>query len=114
MGSRHPLSRARRVVVKVGSGLITTAGEGPSSEAIARLATDIAATRECLHNACFRELQKQEVVVVPVEDEPGAAAGVFQRIADAHINVRYTYMATGNRLVIAAGNPNAVLKALAH
>ncbi len=78
------------------------------------LATDIAATRECLHNAGFRELQKQEVVVVPVEDEPGAAAGVFQRIADAHINVRYTYMATGNRLVIAAGNPNAVLKALAH
>ena len=78
------------------------------------LATDIAATRECLHNAGFRELQKQEVVVVPVEDEPGAAAGVFQRIADAHITVRYTYMATGNRLVIAAGNPNAVLKALAH
>ncbi len=78
------------------------------------LATDIAATRECLHNAGFRELQKQEVVVVPVEDEPGAAAGVFQRIADAHINVRYTYMATGNRLVIAAGDPDAVLKALAH
>jgi len=43
MGSRRPLSRARRVVVKVGSGLVTTAGEGPSSEHIARLATDIAA-----------------------------------------------------------------------
>ena len=52
------------------------------------LAIDLAATRDCLHNAGFRELQKQEVVVVPVEDEPGAAAGVFQRIADAHINVR--------------------------
>ena len=51
------------------------------------------ATRECLHQAGFRELQKQEVVVVPVEDEPGAAAGVFQRIANAHINVRYTYLA---------------------
>jgi hypothetical protein len=54
------------------------------------------------------------VVVVPVEDEPGAAAGVFQRIAEAHINVRYTYLATGNRLVIAAGDPHAVIKALAH
>ena len=41
MGSRRPLSRARRVVVKVGSGLVTTPGEGPSSEHIARLATDI-------------------------------------------------------------------------
>ena len=78
------------------------------------LATDLPATRDCLHQAGFRELQKQEVVVVPVEDEPGAAAGVFQRIADAHINVRYTYLATGNRLVIAAGDPHAVIKALAH
>ena len=43
MGSRRPLSRARRVVVKVGSGLVTTPGEGPSGETITRLATDIAA-----------------------------------------------------------------------
>ena len=78
------------------------------------LTIDLAATRDCLHRAGFRELQKQEVVVVAVEDEPGAAAGVFQRIADAHINVRYTYMATGNRLVIAAADPQAVLKVLAH
>jgi glutamate 5-kinase len=41
MGSRRPLSPARRVVVKVGSGLVTTPGEGPSSEHIGRLATDI-------------------------------------------------------------------------
>jgi hypothetical protein len=54
------------------------------------------------------------VVVVEVEDEPGAAAGVFQRIADAHINVRYSYLATGNRLVIASADPKAVMKALAH
>ena len=78
------------------------------------LATDIAATRDCLHKAGFRELQKQEVVVVPVEDEPGAAAGVFQRIADAHINVRYTYLATGNRLVIATHDSQAVMSALRH
>ena len=76
------------------------------------LATDLQATRKCLHQAGFRELQEQDVVVVPVEDEPGAAAGVFQRIADAHINVRYSYLATGNRLVIAASNPQAVLQAL--
>ena len=78
------------------------------------LATDLPATRQCLAQAGFRELQEQDVVVVPVEDEPGAAAGVFQRIANAHINVRYSYLATGNRLVIAASNPQAVLNALAH
>ena len=78
------------------------------------LAIDLAKTRECLHNSGFRELQKQEVVVVPVDDEPGAAAGVFKRIADAHINVRYTYLATGNRLVISTNDSPGVIKALAH
>jgi hypothetical protein len=78
------------------------------------LAIDLAATRKCLTQAGFRELQEQDVVVVPVEDEPGAAAGVFQRIADAHINVRYSYLATGNRLVIAAADPHAVIKVLSH
>ena len=78
------------------------------------LALDLASTRDCLTKAGFKEMQKQEVVVVPVEDEPGAAAGVFQRIADAHINVRYTYLATGNRLVISAGDPQKVIAALRH
>lgn len=78
------------------------------------LTTDIDGARRCLHDAGFRIVQEQHVVLVPVEDEPGAAAGVFQRIADAHINVRYSYLATGNRLVIAAANPQAVLKALQH
>ena len=78
------------------------------------LSVDVQSTRDCLTKAGFKELQKQEVVVVSVEDEPGAAAGVFQRIADAHINVRYTYLATGNRLVISAGDSQAVMKALAH
>jgi hypothetical protein len=78
------------------------------------LALDLAATRDCLAKAGFKEMQKQEVVVVPVDDEPGAAAGVFQRIANAHINVRYTYLATGNRLVISVADPHAVIKVLAH
>jgi hypothetical protein len=57
-------------------------------------------------------VQEQDVVVVPVEDEPGAAAGVFQRIADAHINVRYSYLATGNRLVIASSDPQKLLQTI--
>ena len=50
--------------------------------------------------------------MVPVTDEPGSAAQIFQRIADAHINVRYSYLATNNRLVIAATNPQAVIAAV--
>lgn len=76
------------------------------------LATDLGATRECLHQAGFKVIQEQQVVLVPVADEPGAAAHVFQRIADAHINVRYSYLATRNRLVIAADHPQAVIDAV--
>lgn len=76
------------------------------------LTTDLSATRQCLTSAGFREVQEQDVIVVPVSDQPGAAARVFQRIAEAHINVRYSYMATGNRLVIAASDPQAVMKAI--
>ena len=43
MGAGRSLSRVRRVVVKVGSGLVTLPGEGPSAALIARLATDLAA-----------------------------------------------------------------------
>jgi hypothetical protein len=77
------------------------------------LTTDLDATRRCLTQAGFREVQEQDVVVVPVPNQPGAAARVFQSIADAHINVRYSYMATGNRLVIASSDPQAVLNAVA-
>ena len=52
------------------------------------------------------------MALVPVADEPGAAARVFQRIAEAHINVRYTYLATRNRLVIAADKPQAIIDVL--
>jgi len=76
------------------------------------LTTDLAGTRQCLNSAGFREVQEQAVVVVPVSDEPGSAARVFQRIADAHINVRYSYLATSNRLVIAASSPEAVMDAV--
>jgi hypothetical protein len=74
------------------------------------LSHDSQATRQCLNDAGFRVVQEQEVVLVPVADEPGAAARVFQQIAEAHVNVRYSYLATRNRLVIASDNPQMVLK----
>ena len=76
------------------------------------LTTDLPATRRVLDDAGFRFIQEQQIVLVPVEDAPGAAAHVFQRIADAHVNVRYSYLATGNRLVIASDNPEAILRAV--
>jgi hypothetical protein len=76
------------------------------------LTTDLANARKCLSEAGFRVVQQQQVALVPVDDKPGAAAQVFQRIAEAHINVRYTYLASRNRLVIASDNPQAIIEAI--
>jgi hypothetical protein len=76
------------------------------------LSEDLRATHECLQRAGFRILQETQVVLISVEDEPGAAAGIFQRLAEAHINIKYTYLATGNRLVVAADNPQGVMNVL--
>ena len=76
------------------------------------LSPDLRATHDCLQREGFRIVQETQVVLVPVADEPGAAAAVFQRLAEAHINIKYTYLATRNRLVIAADNPQAVIEAL--
>ena len=76
------------------------------------LTHDQRAARHCLSEAGFRVIQEQQVALVPVADEPGAAAHVFQKIAEAHINVRYSYLATRNRLVIASDNPQAVIAAV--
>jgi hypothetical protein len=79
---------------------------------ILTVTSDLQAARRCLAAAGFREVQEQDVVVIPVQDELGAAARVFQKIAEAHINVRYSYLATGNRLVISANDAEAVIRAV--
>lgn len=103
------LSRAINAIATAG---INIDGYAEMNGVVHILTTDLAATRRCLSDAGFHEVQEQDVVVVPVTNEAGAAAGVFQRIAEAHINVRYSYLATGNRLVIASSNPQAVLAAV--
>src|SRR2546428_3775204 len=46
MGGSRKLGRVRRLVVKVGSGLVTTAGAGIAPDRIDALAAEIAAVRE--------------------------------------------------------------------
>jgi hypothetical protein len=101
-----------RAISAIATGGINIDGYAEMNGVVHILTTDLAATRRCLGAAGFHEVQEQDVVVVPVPNEAGAAARVFQCIAEAHINVRYSYLATGNRLVIASSDPQAVLAAV--
>lgn len=77
------------------------------------LTTSPDAARDALESAGFRIVRQQQVVLVPVEDRPGSAATIFRRIADAKVNIRFSYLATGNRLVIAADDLQDLTSALA-
>jgi hypothetical protein len=107
----RPGTLARAIGAVSGAG-INIDGYTEMNGVVHVLTTNLPASRRVLGEAGFRIVQEQQVVLVSVEDEPGAAAGVFQRIADAHVNVRYSYLATRNRLVISSDNPQALVTAL--
>lgn len=76
------------------------------------LTSDPRSARLALEAVGLRVLAEQEVVVAQVENKAGAAAAVFERLAQAGINVAYTYVASGNRIVLAADEPRRALAAL--
>jgi len=54
MAARRQLGRVRRLVIKVGTSLITEPGTGPAPDRIAALATELAAARHLLYDAAAR------------------------------------------------------------
>jgi hypothetical protein len=101
-----------KAVNAVSSAGINVEGHAEMEGVVHVLTIDMAGTRGALEASGFRVLKEQQVVLVPVEDRPGSAAGIFRRIADAKVNIRFSYLATRNRLVIGADNLQDLLAAL--
>jgi len=76
------------------------------------LTADARSARHALEAAGLAPSGECPVVVVRIEDRSGAAAEVFGRLAVAGVNVRYTYVASGHRVVIAADQPEKALEVL--
>ncbi len=87
----------------------TAAGAG---SIVHLLVEDAAAARSALANAGFRTIEEREVVVVPVEDRPGALGELASRIAGAGVNLDLVYLATGPRLVLGASDLEAIRAAI--
>ena len=77
------------------------------------LAADPAAARRALEAAAVRITGEYPVAVVPLEERPGSAVAVLQKIADARVNVRFAYLAGHNRLVIGASDMAKVAEIVA-
>jgi hypothetical protein len=56
---------------------------------------------------------EQEVVVVELEDRPGALGQATRRLADAGVNIELQYLATRTRAVFGADDVEAARQALA-
>jgi len=101
-----------RAIHAVSSAGINLEGHAEMEGVVHVLTSDADGTKGALEKAGFRVLKEQQVVLVEVEDRPGSAASIFRRIADAKVNIKFSYLATRNRLVIAADNLQDLMTAL--
>ena len=68
---------------------------------------------EALQRGGVRIAAEQEVIVLHIEDRPGALGEVARKLGDAKVNLTTAYLATNTRLVLAADNLAEAKSALA-
>ena len=66
------------------------------------LTRDPGAARSALRAGGYTIDGELEVLVLPMTDRPGELSMIMQRLADASVNLRFLYLATGTRVVIGA------------
>ena len=66
------------------------------------LVEDTAGVRSTLEGIGITVAGERDVLILEVEDRPGAFGDMARKIADAGVNVDLGYLATGTRLVIGA------------
>lgn len=77
------------------------------------LTNDPGPARRALESAGLKIAREEDAVLAEVANRPGVAAAIFRRIADANVNVTFSYVATGNRLVVGAANVAKVTEIVA-
>ena len=101
-----------RAAEAIASGGLNLDGFAEVEGTLRVLTGDPIGARRALEFAGLKVVAEQEVVVARLEDRPGMAAAIFRLLAEAGLNVTTTYIASGNRVVIAAGDPERALELL--
>jgi hypothetical protein len=68
------------------------------------LVDDAARAARAIENAGYPSIEERDVVVVGLEDRPGALGETARKIADAGVNIELAYLATNTRLVVGAAD----------
>jgi hypothetical protein len=103
LGTDKPgaIAKATEAIAKAG---INLEGYAEIKGTLHALTADAPRTRRALEEAGLKVTDESEVAVMDVEDRPGIAAGIFRRIADADVNVDFSYVAANNRMVVGSKN----------
>ena len=108
------LARIGEVLGRAGvniEGLCAVTSGGGQAE-VHVLVEDLEAALPALARSGLSVSSEQEVVVVALEDRPGALGAVSRQLGEAGVNITLTYLATDTRLVLAADNLAAARAAL--
>lgn len=108
------LARVGDVLGKAGANIAglcaLTTGGGQAEVHI--LVQDPTPAFEALQGAGIRIVAEQEVILLDVEDRPGALGEVARKLGNAKVNLTTAYLATNTRLVLAADNLADAMSAL--
>ena len=77
------------------------------------LVHDLEGGRRALMNGGFTIEDERRVVATPVENQPGAAAALLRKVAEAGVNVDLLYMTLDGRLVLGGSDIAGIERALA-
>ena len=101
------LARVGDVLGKAGANIAglcaLTTGGGQAEVHI--LVDDATPAFEALQGAGIKIASEQEVIVLDMEDRPGALGEVARRLGNAKVNLTTAYLATNTRLVLGGGQP---------
>jgi hypothetical protein len=68
------------------------------------LVHDATSAFEALEGAGIKIVEEQEVIVLDVQDRPGALGELVQKLGAAKVNLDTAYLATNTRLVLGTDN----------
>jgi hypothetical protein len=111
LGDSRPGMLARAAEAIAGGGL-NIDGFSEVEGVLHLLTADTRSARLALDAAGLSVTGETSVLLARLDDEAGAAAAVFGRLAAGGVNVRYTYVASGNRIVVAVDEVEKALSLL--
>ena len=107
------LARASDALGRAGVNIEGACGYATDGQGVFHvLVRDAERARRALLDAGFEIQAERLVVVLPIENRPGEAAGLLRRIADSDVNLDILYTTLEGQIVLGGSDVNAIRAAV--